>query len=317
MQSILQELTPLNQELVHLILQRIAQTASASKQLTLHPFGTLLRLYPFQQQIKSIWHLSSSLFLSQHSSSNSLHTSCNFDYSSLSGGANRDATAATQVGGHYNNSKPTAIALQLTANQHYMHANIMDSKASRASAKHHCLPDTHLDINAASSGHHDLNCMDYGACNSSTGHHQTTDIGEAPSQLPNDDRHHQSEAQTFTATCVDTENNSGLLQDDRLHQTATHIYVGAAPTPHTQSRMTTESCYLAIPALPTTQHLNVNVDVQPSLALVFATTIAMVYKATMSPAPHCKDKNATQRVESLDSHLQGKEQLTSFQWTCH
>ena len=135
----------------------------------------------------------------------------------------------------------------------------------------------------------------------------------------------REKAQKSAATCVDTESNSGLSQDDRLHQTATHIYVGAAPTLHTQSRMTTESCYLATLALPITQHfdscyaryaaISQQPDSQPSLVLIFATTIAMVYKITVSS--HCRNKNATQRVKSLHSHLQGKEQLTSFQWIRH
>jgi hypothetical protein len=214
----------------------------------------------------------------------------------------------------------------------------MDPKADNAPiGHHHHLSDVNPDTDATSAGHHGLNNVDSGAGDAGAEHHQTSaDIGKAPSQLPNDDRHHQSEAQKFTATCVGTESNSGLSQDDRLHQTATHIYAGAAPALHTQSRMTTESCYLAALALPITQHFNqplthatlqvsqqpeplthaaTNDDVQLSLVLIFATTIVMVHKITVSS--HCRNKTATQRVKSLHSHLQGKEQLTSFQWIRH
>jgi hypothetical protein len=93
---------------------------------------------------------------------------------------------------------------------------------------------------------------------------------------------------------------------------------------YTQFRMTTESCYLAALALPITQHFNqhlthatlqvsqqseplahaaTNDDVQPSLVLIFATTIVMVHKTTVSS--YCRNKNATHRVKSLHSHLYG------------
>ena len=204
-------------------------------------------------------------------------------------------------------------------------------------------PNTTLLLQEALSNHQQLLQQRYAA----PGPHTCIDV-QNNSALPQDDLLHQAakpEAQRFTATCVNTEGNSGLLQDGQLHQTATHIYVGAAPTLHTQSRLTTESCYLAAFASPIIQHFNqhlthatlqvsqqpttlqisqqpeplthaaTNDDVQPSLVLIFTATIAMVYKITVSS--HCRNKNATQRVKSLHSHLQGKEQLTSFQWIRH
>jgi hypothetical protein len=204
-------------------------------------------------------------------------------------------------------------------------------------------PNTTLLLQEALSNHQQLLQQRYAA----PGPHTCIDV-QNNSALPQDDLLHQAakpEAQRFTATCVNTEGNSGLLQDGQLHQTATHIYVGAAPTLHTQSRLTTESCYLAAFASPIIQHFNqhlthatlqvsqqpttlqisqqpeplthaaTNDDVQPSLVLIFTATIAMVYKITVSS--HCRNKNATQRVKSLHSHLQGKEQLTPFQWIRH
>jgi hypothetical protein len=62
-------------------------------------------------------------------------------------------------------------------------------------------------------------------------------------------------------------------------------------------------------------HAGTNDNVQTSLVLIFATTIVMVHKITVSS--HCRNKNATHRVKSLHSHLHGKEQLTPFQWIQH
>ena len=51
-----------------------------------------------------------------------------------------------------------------------------------------------------------------------------------------------------------------------------------------------------------------NDDVQPSFVLVFIATIVMVYKITVLVSSQCRNRNAA---------LQGKEQLTLFQWVYH
>ena len=194
---------------------------------------------------------------------------------------------------------------------HHHHLSDVNPDTDATSVGHHGLNNVDSGAGDAGAEHHQT----IGTGEAPVQHGQTTgvDIGNAPvfsgdgaqlniqqtnahnnagsvlvqlDQLTNQHRtcvFAREEARKSVATCVDTESNSGLSQDDRLHQTATHIYVGAAPTLHTQSRMTTESCYLAASCIAN------HTTFQPASYARYATSFAAAHYAanfTATRAPH-------------------------------